>query len=204
MTPSDAQPRGAAHAESRDPIETTQPLADRDHPGRRLGWKGEVALALLPTATILAVLAFVEALTRQHVLFASLAGSAFLIYLDPEHPTNRVRTLVAAHLGAAALGFGANAVLGASYLASAVALVATILYLITFDVVHPPAVATALSFAFRGELDSALSVFVLSLGITAGLVVIQLVSFRLLRRFLQRGQAPTASGPPPNAPTGRA
>ncbi len=45
---------------------------------RRLNLRGEFALALLPTATVLAVLALVEALSRQRLLFASLAASAFL------------------------------------------------------------------------------------------------------------------------------
>jgi hypothetical protein len=60
---------------------------------RRLPLSGELALAALPTATVLAVLALVERLTTQRLLFASLASSAFLIYLDPEHGMNRVRAL---------------------------------------------------------------------------------------------------------------
>ena len=153
---------------------------------RRLGWKGELALAVLPTLTVLLVLAFLEALTRQQVLFASLAASAFLIYLDPEHPTNRVRTLVLSHLGAAVLGFGAQALLGTSYAASAVALVGTIVFVVSLDLVHPPAVATALSFAFRDELDSALVVFGLAVGMTAALVVMEDLTMRLFRRLTRR------------------
>lgn len=47
----------------------------------RLDLKGELALATAPTVLILTVLALVEALSRQHLLFVSLASSAFLIYL---------------------------------------------------------------------------------------------------------------------------
>ena len=65
-------------------------------PPRRGGVWGELALALLPTLTILLVLAFVEAFSRQRLLFASLASSAFLIYLEPRHRTNSVRTLALA------------------------------------------------------------------------------------------------------------
>jgi hypothetical protein len=50
---------------------------------RRLGLKGVFALALLPTLMVLSVLGLVETLGRQRLLFASLASSAFLIYLDP-------------------------------------------------------------------------------------------------------------------------
>jgi hypothetical protein len=49
--------------------------------------------ALLPTLTVLAVLGLVEALSRQLLLFASLASSAFLIYLAPRHKANSLRTL---------------------------------------------------------------------------------------------------------------
>ena len=61
---------------------------------RRLTIRGELALATAPTIIILGVLALVEALSRQRLLFASLASSAFLIYLDPQHGTNTVRTLI--------------------------------------------------------------------------------------------------------------
>ena len=61
---------------------------------RRLNLQGEFILALMPTITVLGVFALVEVFTRQHLLFASLASSAFLIYLDPQHATNSVRTLL--------------------------------------------------------------------------------------------------------------
>jgi CBS-domain-containing membrane protein len=106
-------------------------------------------------------------------LFPSLASSAFLIYLDPEHGTNRVRTLVGSHFMAAVLGPLVVAVLGAGYLSAGVALDATILLMIVFDVVHPPAVSTALSFAFRGEEQRTVVLFVVALVMIAVLVVLQ-------------------------------
>lgn len=48
---------------------------------QRIGLKGELLLAAMPTLTVLLVLALVEALSNQRLLFASLASSAFLIYL---------------------------------------------------------------------------------------------------------------------------
>lgn len=56
----------------------------------RLDLKGELLLATAPTVTVLGVLALVEVLSRQRLLFASLAASAFLIYLDPQHGANSV------------------------------------------------------------------------------------------------------------------
>ena len=110
------------------------------------GW-GELLLALLPTATVLAVLGLVEALNRQRLLFASLASSAFLIYLDPRHATNAVRTLVLAQVSAAALGLAAFLALGPGYASAGAAMVATIVLMVVADAVHPPAVSTSLAFA---------------------------------------------------------
>ena len=70
------------------------PIPGAQRPGRqRLGWRSELLLVLLPTGTVLLVLGLVEAFSRQRLLFASLAASAFLIYLEPQHGTNSVRTL---------------------------------------------------------------------------------------------------------------
>ncbi len=73
---------------------------------QRLDLKGEFVLALLPTLTVLAVLGFVETVSHQRLLFTSLASSAFLIYLDPEHGVQH-----RAHTGARAYdgsSFGAD------------------------------------------------------------------------------------------------
>jgi CBS-domain-containing membrane protein len=114
-----------------------------------------------------------ESISNERLLFALLASSAFLIYLDPEHGTNRVRTLVGSHFMAAVLGSLVVAVLGAGYLSAGVALDATILLMIVFDVVHPPAVSAALSFAFRGEEQRTVVLFVVALAMIAVLVVLQ-------------------------------
>jgi CBS-domain-containing membrane protein len=114
---------------------------------RRLTLKGEFALALAPTVIVLAVLALVEVLSRQRLLFASLASSAFLIYLDPEHGTNSVRTLLTSQLMAATIGFFTHLVFGSGYLSGGCAMVITIVLMILLDAVHPPAVSTSLNFA---------------------------------------------------------
>ena len=71
--------------------ETLEPLDDKG-PARslreRLGLRGELTLTFFPTVTVLGVFALVEVLSRQRLLFTSLASSAFLIYLDPQHNTN--------------------------------------------------------------------------------------------------------------------
>src|SRR4028119_2372998 len=82
---------------------------------RRLDLKGEFVLALLPTATVLVMLSLVEAFSRQRLLFASLASSAFLIYLDPQHGTNSVRTLVISQMTAAVIGFLTHLAFGPGY-----------------------------------------------------------------------------------------
>lgn len=149
----------------------------------RLGLRQELTLALLPTVTVLLMLAGVESFSRQRLLFASLASSAFLIYLDPEHPANRIRTVILAQTCAALFGFGADWLLGAGYFAAAVAMVLTILVTIALNAMHPPAVATSLTFAFRANPASSLSLFGLSMGLIVLLVILQRASVWLLRRY---------------------
>jgi CBS-domain-containing membrane protein len=153
---------------------------------RRLTLKGELALATLPTATVLAVLALVEALTDQRLLFASLASSAFLIYLDPEHGTNRVRTLVIAQALAALAGAALHGALGATYVAAGGAMVATIVLMVALDAMHPPAVATAMAFGLRAGDASNVVLFALALGITALLVLLQRTALWSLTRLRPR------------------
>jgi len=139
----------------------------------RLSLRDELVLALFPTAVVLGVLVLVEVLSEQRLLFASLASSAFLIYLDPQHGTNRVRTLVSAQMLAATLGLTAHLSFGSGYLAAGSAMTLTIFLMVLLNVMHPPAVATALSFALRAGDASNLLLFALAVGITALLVSLQ-------------------------------
>lgn len=146
----------------------------------------ELVLALLPTATMVIVLLVVEALAEQRLLFASLASSAFLIYVDPGHAVNRVRTLLLAHGSAATIGVVVDLLLGTGYVPAAISMTATILLTLTLRAVHPPAISTALSFAFRpGDADK-WAIFLAALAIVSILVILQPVSARLLARAVRR------------------
>jgi CBS-domain-containing membrane protein len=150
----------------------------------RLGWQRELALALLPTATVLLLLWLLKLLSNQQLLFASLASSCFLIYLDPGHPANSARTLLISQLSAAVLGFGFHALLGPGYLGAALALVGIIGVMIVTNTMHPPAVATALNFAFRaGTGEGNLALFGLAVGLVLVLLAVQRGSAYLVRRF---------------------
>ena len=150
----------------------------------RLGWRREVLLALLPTLTVLLLLWLLKLLSNQQLLFASLASSCFLIYLDPSHPANSARTLVVSQLAAATFGSGLHAWLGPGYLSAALALVGIIGLMIAADAMHPPAVATALNFAFRaGSGEGNLALFGLAVGLVLVLLAVQRGSAYLLRRF---------------------
>lgn len=150
----------------------------------RLGWRREALLALLPTATVLGLLFLLRLLSNQQLLFASLASSCFLIYLDPGHPANSARTLLISQLSAAVLGFGLHALLGPGYLGAALALVGIIGVMILTDTMHPPAVATALNFAFRaGTGEGNLALFGLAVGLVLVLLAVQRGSAYLVRRF---------------------
>lgn len=153
---------------------------------QRIGLKGEFALALLPTLTVLVVLALVEMLSNQRLLFASLASSAFLIYLDPEHGMNGVRTLVLAQMTAAVVGLLSYSVLGPGYLSAGVAMLLAIGLLIVLDTMHPPAVSTALSFGLRAGEESNIMLFGLAVGITAALVIMQRAALWVMRRASAR------------------
>ncbi len=148
--------------------------------------KGELALAALPAAAVLVVFAVVEHFTRQRLLFASLASSAFLIYLDPQHATNQTRTLVIAQLSAAVAGYATLMVIGPGYWAAAGAMVIITVLMISADVVHPPAVGTGLAFAFKGTDESNLLLFVVSVAMVAILVVLERTVLWQLKRATRR------------------
>jgi len=151
--------------------------------GRRLlHLRAELLLALLPTATVLGVFGLIEAFGGQRLLFASLASSAFLVYRDPEHQMNTVRSLLAAHAAAVAAGLLGAAALGPGYAAASAAMTATIVAMVLLDAVHPPAVSTALGFAFRPESAGTVGLFALAVGLVAALVALQRAALWLLRR----------------------
>lgn len=131
--------------------------------------RGELLLALIPTVAIFVVLTLIHAVQNQQILVASLATSAFLLYLDPRHPANRVRIIASAHLTGLVLGVASALLLGAGYLAGAVAMAATILTLVLFDIVYPPAIATTLGFAFYRQQDRAALYFLLMLALMIAL-----------------------------------
>ncbi len=163
-----------------------EPIEGANRPLRqRLELRHEFALALLPTAVSLGVLGLVEVLSQQRLLFASLASSAFLIYLDPQHGTNTVRTLIVAQMLAACAGLLADLLFEQPYAAGGTAMVATIALMILLDAMHPPAVATALSFAFRSGEVSNLLLFALAVGITVLLVGLQRLAVWQLARYSQ-------------------
>lgn len=153
---------------------------------RRLDLKGELLLATMPTLTVLAVLALVDALTQQRLLFASLAASAFLIYLDPQHGTNTVRTLVTSQIMAATIGLISHLLFGSGYLAGGIAMVSTIVLMILLDVMHPPAVSTSLSFGLKAGNENNLVIFGLAVGITALLVVVQRFALWFLASYSKK------------------
>ena len=156
---------------------------------RRFTFKEELILALLPTLTVLVVLLFVEILNRQRLLFSALASSALLIYLDPLHGTNAIRTLVASHLGASTIGLLTYQFLGPGYVAGGSAMVAAIVFMILLDAVHPPAASTSLIFAFRAGDESNLVLFALAVGVTAVLIVLERSALWQLERGLKRGKS---------------
>jgi CBS-domain-containing membrane protein len=150
---------------------------------RRHGVWGELLLALPPTVIVLGAVLTIELLRHQRILFASLASSAFLIYRDPGHRMNSLRVVVSAHVVAVAWGIGAESLFQPGYLAAAVSMVGTIIALIVFDIVHPPAISTTLGFAFVAKQDQLVGLFLLALIMVAALVLMQRASEWTLHRL---------------------
>ena len=184
--------RGQRHSASEGRADEACVALPRRIRRRRLRWRDEAALLLLPTATVLAVFGLIGAVTNQRLLFASLAASAFLIYLDPLHTANSIRTLTIGQLSAAAIGFATALLFGHGYLAGAAAMLATIAVTSLADAVYPPAVVTSLAFSLQSGADSNLVLFTIAVGITALLVVLEHGMLRLILRL-----------DPPDAPAAR-
>lgn len=149
---------------------------------RRFDIKTEIALAIMPTTIIIIVLMLLEAFSKQQLLFSSLASSAFLIYLDPKHPTNRVRTLVIAQMSAALIGFIIYIIVGPGYLSAAISMIIAIAVMLAAKAMHPPAVSSALIFAFEYTRVNTLLMFFSAVALLIILIGLQKASLWLIRR----------------------
>ncbi len=58
--------------------------------------------------------------------------------------------------------------------------------MVVLDAVHPPAVATALGFAFRPAQEDGIVLFELALVMVAGLAIVAAATARLYRHLLRR------------------
>jgi CBS-domain-containing membrane protein len=149
---------------------------------RRFTIKTEIILVLMPTTVVIAVLLLLEVFSRQQLLFSSLASSAFLIYLDPRHPVNHVRTLTISQISASLLGYGVFLVAGPGYLSAAISMVLTIAAMIITRAMHPPAVSTAMLFAFQFTKANTLMLFLFAVMLLVLLIFLQRISVWLIKR----------------------
>ena len=88
-----------------------------------------------------------------------------------------------AQMIAATMGWVTYLAFGSGYLSAGIGMVVTIVLMILLDAMHPPAVATSLSFALRAGNESNLVLFGLALGITVMLVIIERSALWLLAHF---------------------
>jgi len=149
---------------------------------KRLELKTQLMLAIMPALMVIAVLMLLEAFSKQQLLFASLASSAFLIYLDPKHPTNSIRTLMIAQISAAIIGYLVYLLLGPGYGQAALSMIIVILLMIFARAMHPPAVATSLIFAFQHNKPNTLMLFLFAILLLVLLIILQRFSIWLLKR----------------------
>lgn len=153
---------------------------------RRYDLQTDILLAILPTIIMIAVLMLLNTFGKQEIIFSSLASSAFLIYLDPKHPTNTIRTLLIAQLSASLIGYLVYFVVGAGYTSAAISMVFSIAVMLLAKAMHPPAVSTALVFAFQHTKPHTLMMFVLAVSLLAILIVLQRASLWLIKRSEKR------------------
>ena len=149
---------------------------------RRYDLQTDVLLALMPASVMEGVLLLLNLFGKQEALFSSLASNAFLIYLNPQHPANSVRTLIIAQLSAAAIGYLVYIVMGAGYTTAAISMIIAIAVMIIAKAMHPPAVSTALVFAFQHTKPNTLLMFFFTVCLLVILVVLQSVSVWLIKR----------------------
>jgi CBS-domain-containing membrane protein len=149
---------------------------------RRFDIKTEVMLAVMPAVIVIAVLMLLEAFSKQQLIFSSLASSAFLIYLEPKHPTNSVRTLVIAQISAALIGYLIYLLMGPGYSAAALSMIFSIALMIVTKAMHPPAVSTSLIFAFQHNKPDTLMLFFFAILLLVILIVLQRTSLWLIKR----------------------
>ncbi len=147
------------------------------HSHLRLRTRQQLGLAIMPTVVVLLMVAGVEAFSDQLLIFASLASSAFLVYLDPERLRNRARTFFVAQGSAALLGFGFVSMFGTGFLAAAVTIVLTVVLIISWDAMHPPAMSTALSFALHTASLKTLLIFGLAMLVVGSFAGLQKAVF---------------------------
>ena len=106
---------------------------------RRLSLRAELGLALTATVPVLAVFGVLEHLSRQHILYASIASSALSIYSDPLHRSNQPRTILQSQALATVIGLATFLLFGHNYLAAGSALVLTVLVCVVLtDCTRPP------------------------------------------------------------------
>jgi CBS-domain-containing membrane protein len=146
-------------------------------------WGGQIVTVVFPTLTVLVVLAILEGVTRHPLLFTSLGSSAFLGHVDPRPGKRAVLVLLVTQLAGAILGLVAFTVVGPGYTAAGVAVFAVTLGMVAADTLHPPAVSTALAFAFKAEADRNLALFGTALAATAAMVTVGRVAFWLVDRL---------------------
>lgn len=149
---------------------------------RKFNLKTEIILAVMPATMIISVLMLLEIFTSQKLLFSSLASSAFLIYMDPKHPTNRVRTLIIAQISAALIGYLIFILLGPGYLSAAISMIIAIIVMISAKAMHPPAVSSAMIFAFQYTKPNTLMLFMMAVLLLVLLIVLQKLSLWVLKK----------------------
>ncbi len=140
-----------------------------------------IVVSSATVGTILAVLFVAQDVAKQPVLITSLASSSFLLYYQPLNEINRFRPLVFSHVISSLIGYIASLIFPVPYISAAVCITLSVIAMLAFRIVHPPAVSTSLVFSYRPHEATALLTFFLTLMVVVILAFIYLFMHRIIR-----------------------
>ena len=148
--------------------------------GFRQSWKQYVFQSLLATIVIFVV--FLGLRLDRPLITVSIGATAFIVFAMPKSITANPRNVIGGHAVGAATGLLLLLIPHNTFLSSvfiySFAVGASIFMMVTLNIEHPPASATALGIAMNGFSLRASVVFFIS-------IVILLITQRYFKRFLK-------------------
>ncbi len=143
-------------------------------------WKQYIFQSLLATVIIFVV--FLGLKLSHPLITISIGATAFIVFAMPKNITANPRNVIGGHVAGVAVGFLLLLIPHSSFLSSifvySFAVGFSIFIMVTLNIEHPPASATALGIVMNGFSIKACAVFFIS-------ILILLITQRYFKRFLK-------------------